>query len=135
MALHDLSDIRDKETAIGLLRRLMDELAPLFRREVELATVELTGALSKLVSGFVSVLSGGVVLFAGVLVLLASLVLALAEVMAPWLAALLVGAAVSLLGIILVLMGRQALNVSGLKPEQSIDSLRQDKDTLMRKKS
>jgi hypothetical protein len=133
MAVREFSDIRDRETAIGLLRRLMDEVATLFRQEVELATVEVTGALTRLATGVISVLSGGMVLFAGILVLLASAVLALAQVVEPWLAALIVGGAVSLLGIVMLLVGRKALDASELKPKKSVESLRQDKDVLMRK--
>ncbi len=65
------------DTTLGLLRRLMDELATLFRQEMALATAEVTGAIAKLSIGLVSVISGGAVLFAGFLVLLASATLGL----------------------------------------------------------
>jgi hypothetical protein len=133
--VHSLQENREGESAMALLRRLMDELATLFRKEVELATAEVTGALAKLATAVVSVLTGGMVLFAGFLVLLASAVLALAEVVEPWLAALIVGGAVALIGLVLILIGRQKLDPALLKPRRSAESLRQDKDVLMRNQS
>ncbi len=125
----------DGVTVLGLVRRLMDELATLFRQEMALATAELTGALGKLVAAVVSVAAGSAVLFAGFLVLLAAAVLGLAQVMAPWLSALIVGAVVSLIGLILVLVGRKAVDPSVLKPKRSPESLRKDKAVLSRSAS
>jgi hypothetical protein len=130
-----LQDSREGETAISLLRRLMDELAALFRKEVELATAEVSGALAKLATAVVSVLTGGMVLFAGILVLLASAVLALAQVVEPWLAALIVGGVVTLIGVVLILIGRRSIDPTLLKPRRSAESLRQDKDVIMRNPS
>jgi len=122
-------------TALGLVRRLMDELATLFRQEMALATAELTGALGKLVAAVVSIAAGSAVLFAGFLALLAAAVLGLSNVVAPWLAALIVGGVVSIIGLIMVLAGRKAADPSVLKPQRSAESLRQDKAVLTRSAS
>jgi hypothetical protein len=122
----------DGESALGLLKKLMDELATLFRQEVALATAEVMQGLTRFAAGILSMLAGGAVLFAGVLVLLAAAVLALATVLAPWLAALIVGGAVTVVGLILVFAGKRASDPSLLKPERSPRSLRKDKSVLMR---
>jgi hypothetical protein len=119
-----------EESTLGLVRRLMDDLATLFRQEMALATAELTGALTKLTAGIVSIATGGAVLFAGFLGLLASAVLGLSNVVEPWLAALIVGGVVTVVGVIMVLAGRKALDPSVLKPQRSAESLRRDKDVL-----
>ena len=124
---------RDGESITVLLRRLTDELLTLFRQEMALATAEVSGKLTKLLTGVASVAAGGAVLYAGFLALLAAAVLGLANVMAAWLAALIVGATVVLLGIVLVYVGKKKIEPSNLKPQRSVDSLRQDKDVLMRK--
>lgn len=124
---------RDGESITVLLRRLTDELLTLFRQEMALATAEVSGKLTKLLTGVASVAAGGAVLYAGFLALLAAAVLGLANVMAAWLAALIVGAAVVLLGIVLVYVGKKKIQPQNLKPQRSVDSLRQDKDVLMRK--
>jgi hypothetical protein len=127
-ALHD-------ETTLGLIKRLMNELAILLRQEVALASVEITGALSKLVAGVLSIALGGTVLLAGFMVLLVSAVLGLANVVAPWLAALIVGGVVFLVGVVLVVAGSRALDPSILKPRRSPESLRKDKAVLSRSTS
>jgi hypothetical protein len=122
----------DNETALGLIRRFMDELTTLFRQEVALVTAEVTGAIGKLTAGILSIVTGGAVLFAGFLVLLAAAVLGLSNVVAPWLAALIVGAVVCATGLVMVLVGRKAADPSMLKPERSVESLRKDKAVLTR---
>ena len=110
----------------------MDELTTLFRQEVALVTAEVTGAIGKLTAGILSIVTGGAVLFAGFLALLAAAVLGLSNVVAPWLAALIVGAVVTVTVFIMVLMGRKAADPSALKPERSVESLRKDKAVLTR---
>jgi predicted phage tail protein len=124
---------RDQESITDLLRRLMDELATLFRQELALASSEMSSAMSKLSRGLISVATGGAVLYAGFLTLLAAAVLALALVVEPWLAALIVGGVVTLIGVVMVLKGKKALEPSDLKPRRTVESLRQDKDVLMRR--
>lgn len=124
---------RDQESITDLLRRLMDELATLFRQELALASSEISSAMSRLSRGLISVATGGAVLYAGFLTLLAAGVLALALVVEPWLAALIVGGAVTLIGLVMVMKGKKALEPSDLKPRRTVESLRQDKDVLMRR--
>jgi ABC-type transport system involved in cytochrome bd biosynthesis fused ATPase/permease subunit len=126
---------RNQESITDLLRRLMDELATLFRQELSLATAEISGAMTRLSRGVISVVSGGAVLYAGFLTLLAAAVLGLAMVVQAWLAALIVGGVVTLIGLVMVLKGKKALEPSQLKPRRTVESLRQDKEVLMRNES
>jgi len=123
------------ESMAALLRRLMNELSTLFRQELQLAGVEFTDALKKFVAGLASVAAGAAVLYAGLLVLLASAVLALAQVVDPWLAALIVGVVPVAIGLIMVFAGMKRMDPSAVKPERTIRSLHQDKDTLTRKEA
>jgi len=81
------AQVRERETAIGLLRRLVDEFSVLFRKEIALAKAEAVQSFSHLKAATISIASGGAVLFAGFLVLLAAAVLGLSHVVADWLAA------------------------------------------------
>jgi hypothetical protein len=99
------------------------------------ATAELSGALAKLATGVLSAAVGGAVVFAGFLMLLLSAVLGLALVLAPWLAALIVGAVVGGVGVLMVLAGRKAIDPSVLKPQRTAESLRRDKEVLSRSTS
>ena len=126
---------RESQSAFGLLRRLTDELATLLRQELTLATAEVLRSMRVLLAAAASLAVGGAVLFTGLLAMLAAAVLGLSTVLQPWLAALVIGAAVAVIGIILVSVGIRALDPSTLKPARTAESLRKDKDVLTRRQS
>lgn len=126
---------RESQSAIGLLRRLTDELSTLLRQELALATAEISRSLRVLLGGAASVAMGGAVLYAGLLAMLAAAILGLATVLQPWLATLVIGAAVAIIGAVLVLAGVRSLDPATLKPSRTADSLRRDKDVITRRQS
>jgi hypothetical protein len=126
---------RESQSAFGLLRRLTDELTTLLRQELALATAEIARSMRVLLGGAASVAAGGAVLFMGLLAMLAAAVLGLATVLQPWLAALVIGGAVALIGVVLVLVGIRSLDPSTLKPARTAESLRRDKDVITRRQS
>jgi site-specific recombinase len=125
-------EARESQSTVTLLRRLMNELATLVRQEIALATAEITRSGKTLLASATSVAIGGAVLYAGLLALLAAAILGLAHVMEPWLAALIVGVAVGIIGFVLVQRGVKAMNPEQLKPTQTAESLRRDKEILKR---
>jgi hypothetical protein len=125
----------EQTNLIGLVKHLMEEVASLFRQELSLAIAQLTVLAGKLTAGVLSLAAGAAVLLAGFLVLLASAVLGLTLLFAPWLAALIVGAAVTLVGMVLVVAGYKAVNWSELQLPHSQESLRKDKKVLTRSAS
>jgi hypothetical protein len=124
---------RENATTLGLLRRATDELLTLFRQEMALATAEVSRTVAVFLAGVTSIAAGALVVYAGFLVLLAAAVLGLAHVVSDWLAALIVGAAVLVIGALLIYMGSRKARAEQLKPQRTVDSLREDKDVLMRK--
>ena len=112
----------------ALFSDLVNELTTLVRQETLLAKRELSDKVSQVTSGGVSLAAGGAVLFAGFLVLLHCAELALAQVVAPWVAALIVGGAVALVGLIMVLKGRSNLKATNLAPQRTMESLQRDKE-------
>jgi hypothetical protein len=122
-----------RESTRGLLSQLADELTTLLRKEVALARVELSDALSHAKTGITSVAAGGAVLFAGLLVLLAAAVLGLSNVLEPWLAALIVGAVVLIIGFVMLQMGKSKLEPSAFRPERTQSALRKDKEMVQRR--
>lgn len=121
------------QTTVQLLRRLLDELSTLFRQELRLALAEISRSVSQLLLGVSSIAVAGAVLFASLLLLLAAAVLALAQALPAWLAAAIVGSAAALAGYLLLRAGRSRFTATALKPEHSAESLRRDKDVLMRR--
>jgi hypothetical protein len=126
---------RESQSAFGLLRRLTDELTTLLRQELALATAEVSRSMRLMLTGAASLAVGGAVLFTGLLAMLAAAVLGLATVLQPWLAALVIGAAVAVIGIVLVLAGVRSIDPSTLKPSRTAESLRRDKDVITRRQS
>jgi hypothetical protein len=124
---------RQAQSTIGLLRQLLNEISTLFRQEVALATAEVTEAFSEAKVAALSMATGGAVLFAGLLVLLASAVLALSLIVPHWLAALIVGLIVVIIGYVMVHSGKEKLNASTFKPERTQRSIQEDKDMLQKR--
>jgi uncharacterized membrane protein YqjE len=125
--------VSDGDSAVSLLRRLVDEVSTLFRQEIALASAELSRSLSSVKAGVGSIAMGGAVAFAGFLVLLEALVLGLSERLAPWLAALIVGVVVAIIGYIMLHTGRKRLEPAVLKPRHTQESLRRDQELLERR--
>ena len=71
-------------------------------------------------------------LFAGFIVLLMAAVYGLALVVEPWLAALIVGGVVALVGVVLLMKAKKALNPKAMVPDRTINSLRRDEAMLRR---
>lgn len=119
------------EASIGvLLKELAHEVPALLSNEVTLAKSEARESLRAAQAGVAAVATGGAVLLAGVIVLMLSAVYALSLVVAPWLAALIVGAVVTLAGVGLLQAGKKKFGARALRPEHTINSLQKDKDAF-----
>lgn len=114
----------------GLLRQLTREVPSLFTKELALAKAELTESLRATKAGAASVATGGAVLLAGFIILLMSAVYFLATMMEPWLAALIVGVVVVVIGMIMVSAGKKKFEASSFKPDRTIHSLQKDKEAV-----
>jgi hypothetical protein len=111
----------------GLLTELAQETTTLVRKEVELAKAEVSEKVSQATTGAVSLVAGGLVAFAGLIFLLLAATYYLATMMEPWLAALIVGGVVTLIGVTLVAMGKSRLNARNLQPTRTLATLQDDK--------
>jgi len=116
----------------GLFSDLWRETTTLVHDEVELAKADISDKVAQAGRGVGAVATGGAVLFAGFIVLLFAAVGALEMVLppeqAPWLAPLIVGAVVTIIGAVALSSGKKKLQAENLKPTRSIDSLRRDRD-------
>ena len=122
-------------SVVGLLRQLTREVPALFTKELALAKAELQASLTTLKAGIAGVAGGAIVLLAGFVILLMSAVYALAMVMAPWLAALIVGVVVMIIGFAMLQSGKKQFEPSHFKPDRTLDALNKDQEALRRKVS
>ncbi|WP_029007996.1 phage holin family protein [Azospirillum halopraeferens] len=123
---YDRNPRADRSVA-GLFTDLARETSNLVRAEVALAKTEVSQKVGAAAGGVVLLAAGGMIAFAGFLYLLASATIALSAVVAPWLAALIVGGVVVLVGVIFMLSGRKRLKPENLQPERTIRTLQDDK--------
>jgi len=122
-----MADRVDNRSLGDLLAELSRETGQLVRKEIELATTEMTAKARKAGSQVGVAAAGGALIHAGVLVLLAMLVIALSEMgLAPWLAALIVGVMTIVIGYVLVNRGLTGLKRTSIVPQQTIETLKED---------
>jgi hypothetical protein len=114
------------DTTPTLLRRLLTDVGVLFGQELALLKAETSRSVADMRAATVSMAIGGAVLMAGFIFLLLSAVYALSEVVAPWLAALIVGGAVTLIGALMLATGRRKLQPASLAPRRTAEALRKD---------
>jgi hypothetical protein len=110
----------------GLLSDLARQFTLLLRQEMALARAEILGKIGTLGGAGGLIAAGALIAFAGFLYLLAAATLGLGKVVEMWLAALIVGAAVVVVGIALALIGRARLRASKLMPFRTVRSLKDD---------
>lgn len=120
----------------NLLRDLRDDTSMLLRQEVALAKTEMKENVSRMGSHAAQIAVGGFVAYAGVIVLLIGIGHLLGallirggmdEEVARWLAPSIVGLLVAIIGWIMLAKAKSAIGRDDLKPKQTIDSLRDNK--------
>ncbi len=119
-----------RESFGELLGELANNSAALVRDEIALAKQEMTEKVAVLRSGAVTIAIGGLLGFVALLTLTAAAVAGLAHVMDTALAALLVGVVFALIGGSIAFMGIGRLKRTSLKPQQTIETLEEDKEWL-----
>jgi hypothetical protein len=122
-----MQERKDDRSLGELFATLTQETGTLVRKEVELATTEMTQKASRVGRDIASIVIGGAVAYAGLLAILAAIIIGLGTVGIPWwLAALLVGLVVLAVGYFLIQRGRDALKQEDLAPRQTIETLKDD---------
>lgn len=120
-----------EERSLGeLFAELAQETSTLVRQEVNLAKTEMSQKASKVGKDVGFLAAGGAVAYAGFLAILAGVIFLLNNVMPMWLAAVLVGLVVALVGYFLVRKGLDALKREDLAPRQTMETLKEDKEWI-----
>lgn len=122
-----MQETKDDRSLGELFADLARETGTLVRKEVELATTEMTQKASKAGRNVASIAVGGAVAYAGLLAILAAIIIGLGTIGVPWwLAALMVGLVVAIVGYFLIQRGLDALKKADLAPRQTIETLKED---------
>lgn len=123
----------ERQSLATLLSRLIGDASALFRSEVALAKAEITQAAAEAKLGAATLGIAFVILLAGAMSLVAAAILGLAVFVAPWLAALIVGVALSAVGIGTLQIARHKIKTPSLKMPRTKEDLRADAAVLTRR--
>src|SRR3954471_2621759 len=118
---------RTDDRSLGdLFAELSRETGLLVRKEVELATTEMSAKLKHAGTQSGIVAAGGALVHAGLLVLLAALVILLAQLgVTPWLAALIVAIVVMATGYAIASGALSKLRKTSYTPTQTMETLKE----------
>jgi hypothetical protein len=122
-----MPDRTDDRSLGELLAELSRETGVLVRKEIELATTEMSAKLKTAGTQAGVVAAGGALVHAGLLVLLAAIVMGLAELGLPaWIAALIVAGAVMIGGYLLAHQGMSNMRRTSFTPVQTMETLKEN---------
>jgi uncharacterized membrane protein YqjE len=122
----------DEDKPVGdLVRQLTEQSSTLIRQELRLATAELQekGKHAGVGAGMFG--GAGLVALYGVGALIAAAIVGIGTLIEPWIAALIVGVVLLVVAGVVALLGKkQVEQATPAKPEQAMDSVQQDIDTV-----
>jgi drug/metabolite transporter (DMT)-like permease len=118
----------------ALVRELADGSATLVRGETQLARIEISQLVKGIATGTGFVAIGGVLALLGGLTLLAGIILLIGDQWLPrdlyWVAALLVVLVSGGVALLFARRGLALLSPSALAPDQTVETLKEDKEWL-----
>jgi len=122
-----MADRLDNRSLGDLLAELSRETSQLMRKELELATTEMT-AKARYAGAKVGIAAvGGALAHAGLLMFLAALVLGMSQLgVTPWLSALIVSVLTLAVGYMLANRGLAGLRTTNITPTRTVESLKED---------
>src|SRR5215211_1235830 len=122
------SGANDQESVGSLLSGLIQDLQELVRGEFKLAKTELREDVSVAGRGLGSIAAGALVGVTGFIFLMLGVTYLLNKELEMWLSAAIVGAVLAIIAAVLVSVGRKKLSASNFKPEQTIETLKEDRE-------
>jgi hypothetical protein len=122
---------KDNRSLSQLIVDLQRESSTLVRDEVALVRAEVNEKVSQALNGVISLLMGALVAFSALIIVL----IAVAELLITldivgWLAYLIVGGVVLIIGVIMLMKGKSNLQPSNLKPERTAEEMRRDREMV-----
>lgn len=124
------NDQRRESLLASLLSQLFREAEVLLLQEVALFRAEMAENAGHLAWGALIVLAGLLTVLIGAIAIMAAATLSLGYVMPMWLACALVGILVIAAGVLLGLYGRRLMAHGALKPQRTLESLRETGEWL-----
>jgi hypothetical protein len=124
-------EVQKEERSLGeLFSELAAETGTLVRQEVALAQTEVTAKATRVGKqvGYLAV--GGAIGYAAMLAIMAGIIIGLSYFIPAWAAALIVGAVVGAAAFFLISSAMERLKNTNLKPEETVESIKEDAEWL-----
>jgi uncharacterized membrane protein YqjE len=125
-----MQEEKDKRSIGELIAELSRETTTLVRQELQLAKVEMSQKASRAGKNVGFLVVGGVVAYTGLLAIMAAVIIVLGNVLALWLSALVVGVVIAAVGLVLVIKGANTLRQEDPTPQETIETLKEDREWL-----
>lgn len=116
----------------NLVSGIVEDLQHIVRGEVQLAKTELKEEAGQMGKGAGMAVAGALVGLVGFIFLMLGVTYVLNMWMRMWIAAGVVGLALIVIAVILVMLGKSAIQDASLTPEKTIDSLKEDQEWASR---
>lgn len=127
----------DGRSLVALVRDIADGSASLVRGEARIARIEISDVVKGIATGTGFIAVGGVLALLGGLSLLAGVILLIGDQWLPrdlyWVAALLVVIVSGGIALLFARRGLSLLSPSALAPDQTVETLKEDKEWLKRR--
>lgn len=122
-----MNENRAENKPLGdLFSDLAGEMSELVRKEVALAKLEVGQKARHIGKNVGYLVVGGAVAYAAMLAIIAGIVMLLDGVMPSWVAAIVVGVVVGIIGWLLIGKARAALQATDITPQQTVETLKED---------
>ena len=125
-----MQEERNDRSIAELIAELSREMTTLVRQELQLAKAEMSQKASRVGKNVGFLVVGGVVAYTGLLAIIAAVIIVLGIVIPLWLSALVVGAVIAFVGLILVIKGANTLRQEDPAPQETMETLKEDREWL-----
>jgi uncharacterized membrane protein YqjE len=116
------------ESIGSLLSGLLKDLQELVRGEISLARAEVREDVARAGKGAATLASSALIGVTGFIFVMLAVTYLLNQEMRMWIAAGIVGLSLLVIAAILFFIGKKKLSATSLKPDQTIDSLKEDRE-------
>ena len=118
----------DQESVGSLLSGLIQDLQELVRGEVQLAKTEIRDDAMTAGRALGSIAAGALIGVTGFIFLMLGVTYLINKELEMWLSAGIVGAVLAIAAAVLISAGRKKLSAANFKPEQTIETLKEDRE-------
>lgn len=126
-----MSESRHEPTLGEMLAKLSRDVTTLIQQELQLARLELSQKTMTMRRSLILMVAGGLLAYGGFLAVIAALVFGIVALgMSYWLAALIAGVVLGMLGYLLIYAGSASLQHASLTPRHTVDTMKEDAQWL-----